>query len=180
MLHLVLKRAYEPFVGHTYVKAIFVQKAWTNFLLRNCMPAVLIETLPAQSRFMLENAGPFHLRSYLQHQPDQLDLLQIEHESEASIEVDGRLFRLKGTLDRLDRREHGLVILDYKSGVNLRQTHRDFWKDRTLWDAMATWSPDTQDPLPMITDSLQAFNFLVIFICAVTTSVMKPSSSSIL
>lgn len=103
---------------------------------------------------MLEAAGPRRLRDFALNQPDVLELLQLEHDVSAVLEHEGRRFTLEGQIDRLDRREQGLVILDYKSGNTSRQPRLSFWEDEHLWSAMYGWRPGLPDPLAELADTL--------------------------
>ena len=156
MLHLVLKRAYEPFVGKS-IQESDIDPDTLNRLFREEMDASgLTGTLPAQSRFMLETAGPIRLQNFLKHQPKTLKLVQVEHESTAVLQTEKRLFHLGGTLDRLDVREEGLVILDYKTGSRLPQPGRGFWEDDNLWKAMAAWTPGAEDTLEELSSRIHS------------------------
>jgi len=48
---------------------------------------------------------------------------------------------LRGTLDRLDLREGGLVVLDYKTGQSLPRPRSGVWRDEALWARLTAWDP---------------------------------------
>ena len=154
LLHTVLQRAFEPFVGLPVGQGS-LQPEQLEALFREELDASgLAVNLPAQSRFMLEAAGPARLRAFAAAQPEVLELLQLEHNVSAVFQEGKRRFTLEGKIDRLDRREQGLVILDYKSGSTSRQPHASFWSDESLWDAMTEWRPGKVDPLPDLARAL--------------------------
>ena len=103
---------------------------------------------------MLEAAGPKRLGDFLEHQPELTEILQLEHEVSADIMLRDRRCVLSGQIDRLDRREDGLVVLDYKSGRTSKSPRRSFWHDDDLWEAMRNWHPDEYDPLQDLSASL--------------------------
>ncbi len=154
LLHTVLQRAFQPFLGLPVGPGSLRPETLEQLFREELEKSGLAVNLPAQSRFMLEAAGPVRLRNFAAAQPEVLELLQLEHKASAVLEAGGRRFTLEGKIDRLDRREQGLVILDYKSGSTSRQPHRTFWNDDFLWEAMEEWLPGKADPLPDIARSL--------------------------
>ena len=154
LLHAVLLRAFKPFLGLPVGPGALNTDQLENIFREELEASGLAVNLPAQSRFMLEAAGPSRLRDFAAAQPDVLELIQLEHNVSAVFEDNGRRFTLEGKIDRLDRREQGLVILDYKSGSTSRQPHLSFWDDDFLWEAMESWTPGKSDPLPELAKAL--------------------------
>lgn len=154
MLHTVLQRAFEPFLGLPVGPGSLDPERLERLFREELDASGLAVNLPAQSRFMLEVAGPSRLRDFAASQPEVLELIQLEHDVSAVLEDGRHRFLLEGKIDRLDRREQGLVILDYKSGSTSRQPHASFWKDDMLWSAMETWTPERADPLPELAKAL--------------------------
>ena len=156
MLHTVLQRAFQPFLGRAVPHGAPGAEELERLFFEELQASDLAVNLPAQSRFMLEAAGPSRLRDFASVQPDVLELVQVEHTVSATLEEGGRRFMLKGKIDRLDRREQGLVILDYKSGSTSRQPAAGFWEDETLWNAMENWTAGLPDPLPELAGALHS------------------------
>lgn len=154
MLHAVLQRAFEPFIGLPVSPGDLSAERLESLFREELEKSGLAENLPAQSRFMLEAAGPSRLRDFASIQPEVLEIVQLEHKVSAPLEQSGHRFILEGKIDRLDRRETGLVVLDYKSGSTSRQPHPSFWDDGFLWDAMENWTPGRIDPLDDLARSL--------------------------
>ena len=146
LLHKVLRRAYEPFLGK--VRRGDVSENGLISLFRQAIQAGdFRERQPAESWFMLEAAGPLRLRDYLRNQPEDSTLLFLEKKCAAVLAVENRARTLQGTLDRVDRRETGDVILDYKSG-RLPENSASLWKTDSLWERLDGWTADQPDPLP--------------------------------
>lgn len=166
LLHSVLLRAFEPFLGLPVSAGELNAERLESLFREELAKSGLAENLPAQSRFMLEAAGPSRLRDFAAAQPDVLEIVQLEHNVSAVLEEGGRRFALEGKIDRLDRRETGLVILDYKSGSTSRQPHPSFWDDGLLWDAMDSWMPGKADPLPDLAQNLPSIQLpAYIYMC---------------
>ena len=154
MLHKVLHRAFEPYLGR-FLRPGDISEERLDALFREELDASkLRDSLPAQSRFMLEAAGPHRLHEFLRHQPELTEVLLLEQKSSAELTVGDRRYVLSGQLDRLDRRDNGLIVLDYKSGRTSKSPRREFWHDEILWQAMRDWMPGMPDPLANLADSL--------------------------
>lgn len=154
MLHAVLQRAFQPFLGKPVGPGSIRPEELERLFFEELHAGSLPENLPAQSRFMLEVAGPSRLREFAAAQPEVLELLELEHTVSAVLEKGGKSFMLEGKIDRLDRRSQGLVILDYKSGSTSRQPSLSFWNDEPLWSAMEDWTPGRADPLAELAGAL--------------------------
>ena len=70
---------------------------------------------------------------------------ELETELVASITVGNRDYRLSGRADRVDRREEGLIILDYKTGA-LPAPKNTAWSDIQFWTRLARWDGPDDDP----------------------------------
>ena len=154
MLHSVLLRAFQPFLGKAVKPGTIHAELLERLFHEELAASNLTLNLPAQSRFMLEAAGPARLRDFAANQPDVVELMALEQNVSADIEAGGRRFFLEGNIDRLDLRAPGFVILDYKSGSTSRQPHPSFWQDETLWESMEQWRPGLSDPLPELAMAL--------------------------
>lgn len=155
LLHQVLQSAYEPFVGRAVRKGDISPEALEALFQKKLKESGLANTLPAQSRFMLEAAAPLRLRAFLENQPEECALLQVEHTCTAFLPLGERRFKLKGKLDRLDKRGEGFVVLDYKTGrLDGQIPKTDFWTDTTFWEVLRSWRPEEEDPLPELSAKL--------------------------
>jgi hypothetical protein len=87
-------------------------------------------------RLLMERFGASRMREYglafAVSEP-----LAVEVKISASIEADGRTYRLTGVLDRIDRREEGVVIVDYKTG-QARKASPGFFGDTDFFERLAS------------------------------------------
>ena len=156
LIHKVLQRAFEPYLGRQLRPGDITEEQLARLFREELTLSKLTDSLPAQSLFMLEAAGPAHLSLFLEHQPELTEVLQLEHKAMADLMLGDRRFVLSGQIDRLDRRldAGGLVILDYKTGRTSKSPRSSFWHDEDLWQAMRDWMPGSYDPLFELADSL--------------------------
>ena len=104
--------------------------------------AALDRLWPADALSMLRVSGPTRLQRYLRRQPACTPLL-LEQSFSAPLRV-GRDITLTGTVDRLDLRDDGAVILDYKTG-KIPRILQSVWGDEAFWDGLDGFGPE--DPL---------------------------------
>lgn len=167
VLHAALSQAFAPYLGSVInmaqarpdLEARLLACFWENLDATD-----LRDRLPAESRFMLEAAGPLRLRQFLDTQPDCFTLLNLEQEYSTILspfpqDAEGQRYTLHGVLDRVDSRpgmDHD-IILDYKSGSSKSNPSLKFWRDDALWEALETWQPDADpnnDPLAALANAL--------------------------
>lgn len=82
-------------------------------------------------RLVLEHVGKERLRRFWRGQKP-FKIKALEKTFEDALEAGGRTVRLKGRLDRVDERDEGLVVLDYKTGYTAREK-LEAWEDEDLW-----------------------------------------------
>ncbi|WP_027186853.1 PD-(D/E)XK nuclease family protein [Desulfovibrio cuneatus] len=165
LLHKTLQEFFTPCLGRPFPpedaspEALqdLMQETFTACLKASPLPG----TLPADAGAMLQSAANIRLHAFLEAQMQLAPMpLAVEHFLEVPFcpvegigaerkELGPRLYggqalRLKGKLDRIDMREKGLVILDYKTGSIPRPDH-GVWHNSALWDHMATWQPGTPE-----------------------------------
>ncbi|MCQ2444521.1 MAG: PD-(D/E)XK nuclease family protein, partial [Mailhella sp.] len=153
-LHAALFKTYSPFLGKPVMRGDISPDALADAFRAEVEASGVMANLPPQSAFMLESSGPKRLRDYMAKQPDVLRLLALESELSAPVMTAAGTFMLEGTLDRIDLREEGVMILDYKSGKTASQPRQGFWSDDGLWSSLADWQPGRPDPLPDLADAL--------------------------
>ena len=139
IIHAVLRETFMPYKNRPLpaksqedLRKDLAQRAaslFENALGNNAGAA----NLPPQSLFMLRHSGPHKLRTYILGMPDeQSTVLDLEQQRTAAINVGAATRRLCGCIDRIDRREDGLYILDYKTGaINLPA--KSLWENSSLW-----------------------------------------------
>jgi hypothetical protein len=87
--------------------------------------------MPPDARLILLRTGKMRLRRYLAEMPPTTPV-SLETRLSAGLAVAGREWLFTGTIDRVDRREDGLYILDYKTGAP-RKPGGALWGDETFW-----------------------------------------------
>jgi len=98
--------------------------------------------MPLDARRALLEAGSLRLRSFLENQ-GPTRILELERQARGQLVLMNRKIELHGRLDRVDRRQEGVLILDYKTG-SIQRPRRGFWDDEALWERIRHPSP--QDP----------------------------------
>lgn len=83
------------------------------------------------------------MRRYLEHQPQTTHVVALEKSLQASVARRDRNYVLRGTLDRIDRREGMSYVLDYKTG-SVPRPACDIWEDTDLWRRMELWTPGSK------------------------------------
>lgn len=100
-----------------------------------------LAAIPLDRRLALGLAGRHRLETYFRSQKDETTLLALERKVSAEIKAEGLAVPLHGTLDRLDLRQGGLVVLDYKTGTSLPRPRAGVWRDDGLWNRLDAWDP---------------------------------------
>lgn len=135
LVHEVLQEAYTPFL-HKDVHGADMHA----FLLSECFSqrlqaSTLSHELPPDSYYMLELAGPVRLARYAEHQPPLTHIVALERELTASLKVGDTNYSLLGTVDRVDKRDGALVVLDYKTGA-ISIPAPTLWSDGDFWQSL--------------------------------------------
>lgn len=91
-------------------------------------------TLPPASLAMLEAQACRKLASYIHTQPKDSRPILLERDIRAHIDVCGRDITLAGRIDRMDRRDQGLVVLDYKTGTTISNVKPRLWDMDDFFD----------------------------------------------
>lgn len=140
-LHLVLREAFTPYLGKTVRRGELRAEDLRACFARLLRASKLRELLPADGYFMLEIAGPARLERFLAHQPEETKILALEREYACDVAHPWGGHRLAGTVDRVDLREGGLLVLDYKSGT-LAGSDAGLWTDGAFWNDLARVKDD--------------------------------------
>ena len=135
VLHDVLQQLYRPYRGKLVDAGTFDMAVMRAELQRQIERHDLRTQLPPDSLMMFSMAAPRRLEEYLCHQPDAT-ILELEYPLTQVISCNGREYTFKGRLDRLDRREDGLCIVDYKTGT-INSPAGALWDDESLFAHMA-------------------------------------------
>lgn len=115
----------------------------------------LYRRMSLDSRFLAEEAGRRRLKLFRENLP-RTTILALERGYTARIEGSHGVLDLSGRVDRLDRREDGLLVLDYKTG-SVHLPKRTFFEEGAFWQLLGPWreEPGTaEDPLPVLAEEL--------------------------
>lgn len=147
LIHKVLHDAFKPWEGRTLRKGDISPVQLDGLFHEALQASPLQKQLPPDSYTMLSLAGPLRLRRFLEHQPEETELVALEKKLEATLEISRGEHRaqytLKGTLDRVDVRPDifnegatsALTVLDYKTG-QVRRPAPAIWSDTEFWEAL--------------------------------------------
>lgn len=135
VLHDVLQQLYRPYRGKPVGAGTFDMAVMRAELQHQIERHDLRTQLPPDSLMMFSMAAPRRLEEYLCNQPDAT-ILELEYPLTQVIGCNGREYTFKGRLDRLDRREDGLCIVDYKTGI-INSPAGALWDDEALFLQMA-------------------------------------------
>jgi hypothetical protein len=154
LIHKSLHALFLPWLGKTVHRGdIGAKRARECF--EGCLRASsLYELLPPDSYYMLELAGPERLRRFLESQPESARILALEKKYTRELAHPWGSHVLTGTVDRLDMRADGALILDYKTGA-LARLDPAVWEDALFWQRLESWdgNPD-DDPLTEISERM--------------------------
>ena len=105
---------------------------------------VLAGNLPYDRLLLLRTAGQIRMRQFARNF-SATTILELEDTHPRMLSCDSLEIKLSGKIDRVDQRENGLLILDYKTG-RPRLPGLNFWQEQENWDLLARWDPaaDTQ------------------------------------
>ena len=135
MIHDVLKEFLLPFVGTGKDLAALDPAPLLNAFSETFRASPLHARLPLDTRMALMEAGRYRLERFVAAQ-QPATLLGLEQPLETVLSHDGLDIPFKGRIDRVERREAGVVILDYKTGGAQLPKAR-FWQDMELQERMA-------------------------------------------
>lgn len=97
--------------------------------------------LPHDRRACLAFTGRERLARCLDNLPPTR-VIRVETELKTELSCGDLAVTFQGRADRLDLREEGAVLLDYKTG-RVRKPAPGFWEDGDLWEELAAWTPQT-------------------------------------
>ncbi len=148
-IHAALESLYSPRIGKSVSPSDFSDEDMAS-ALAEAMKAHAGH-LPADSAIMLETMAPKRLRQFFKRQPESTEIVALEDPfPEQLLTGSNDHIRLRGRMDRIDRREGQLYVLDYKTGScrDKLPREKDFWRDmdffERLGDAHIRGSSDPQ------------------------------------
>jgi hypothetical protein len=135
LAHEVLHDTLAPFLGREIEGGDIDTQALFSRFEAALAAAPFFHALPPDGRLFLANAGRERLRRFVAHMP-RTTPLSLEARLSANLSGAGREWLFTGVADRADRREAGVVILDYKTGKP-RKPGAGLWEDGTFWGRVA-------------------------------------------
>ncbi len=163
LVHKVLEDFLAPYIGQRIETGfpypeprLRLEKNFREHLEASKLPQIL----PHDYLFMLKEAGPKHLTDYLDNMPET-EIISLEKEFRTGISISGMQYQLRGQVDRTDRREGKIIVLDYKTG-KIQAPAINFWaEDNPLWFRMEHWQPEDKDLLADLHNELKSLQLPV-------------------
>jgi len=143
LVHDVLKEFLLPYVNTGEDLAALDPAPLLSAFSETFRAGPLYARLPLDTRTALMEAGRYRLERFVAAQ-QPATLLGLEHPLETTLTVDGLTIPFKGRIDRVERREQGVIILDYKTGGALLPKTR-FWQDMEFQDRLAGFMEGDMD-----------------------------------
>lgn len=131
-LHAALRALYAPYLGKKVCRGDITQARALACFHEAFDAADLRDLLPADACLMLEASVPVRLREFLEHQPEETVIVALEQRLDVALSLGGRPYSFTGILDRLDRRDGLLHVLDYKTG-SIRNHDYTLWGDSAFF-----------------------------------------------
>ncbi len=134
LVHEVLRETFTPLLGREIEGAdIPLAPLFARFDAA-LSAAPFFHALPPDGRLGLARTGRERLRRYVAGMP-RTTPISLETRLSVNMNGAGREWLVTGTVDRADRRESGVVILDYKTGKP-RKPGAALWEDEGFWDRL--------------------------------------------
>lgn len=143
-IHNTLRTLYEPYLHKEVRRGDISAETMRARFFEALEAAGLRRLLPPDSCLMLESAAPLRLERFLARQPERTTILALEQKIAVDLELGDRAYAFTGTLDRVDRREGLVHVLDYKTG-SVKRHDASLWTDEDFFaragEACAAVSP---------------------------------------
>ncbi|MEL7640856.1 MAG: PD-(D/E)XK nuclease family protein [Solidesulfovibrio sp.] len=142
--HEALREFFTPYLGRDIDAADIDALALADLFEARLAGNPAYQALPPDGRLLLARAGRHRLSAMAAALP-RTTPFALETELAASLEVSGRTYLLAGRADRLDRREEGVVIVDYKTG-SVPAAPASSWTDEAFFRSVAEFRDAATDP----------------------------------
>ncbi|MBO4369032.1 MAG: PD-(D/E)XK nuclease family protein, partial [Desulfovibrio sp.] len=130
-VHGILQTLLTPYIGKE-VHAACIDAATLQKALDEGLAWEKMTELSSLSFYMVRQASKSLLGKYLENLP-RSTVLELEKEIRCERLLDfGKTCLLTGIVDRIDRRDNELIIIDYKTGI-LQLPEADLWTDTVLF-----------------------------------------------
>jgi len=153
LLHAVLKSFFAPHLGKPVSSGSFNPRELANVFEDALQGEAPLQDdaaaigLPFDARAALLASGRERLTRFLANMPPTT-IVALEQDIQAELELPGseaeRRVVLKGRIDRIDLRESGHVVLDYKTGGH-KDAGADTWLDDAFFERLAGTEPGSAE-----------------------------------
>lgn len=175
-IHETLRTLFAPYLHRDLHKGDITFEKLKACFAQTLMAANLQNLLPPDSYFMLEETAPGRLWQFLQNQPDVTHIVSLEEKLNAVVHLGKTDYAFTGIMDRLDRRENGLHILDYKTGI-LKKHDAGLWKDGEFFQRIRTLCDSLEGCITPDVAALETLEYLFTELCNRLPSVQLPCYS---
>ncbi len=154
LLHSVLERFYTSRLHRPFTPSDSDVQELLAVFDDELKQSEVADQFPFDSLLMLHAAGRHHLKTFLTEQPSTT-VLALEHQLRATVETPNGPRHLTGRIDRMDQRDNGILILDYKTG-RVNRPNPQLWDDASLWQRVRNWQGEDDDTLSLLADTLHS------------------------
>ena len=166
LVHEVLKRFFGKYLGERITPCELDAESLVREYLEQLEKSEFFIRMPLDQRLAVRRAGRLRLENYLENCTRPTTILGLEREYSTIIETDTGSYRLAGRLDRVDRRDDGDHVLDYKTG-SLPKIKSGYLHDELLLERLRRWSPgdgpETAVALAEAAESIQLPVYLYVY-----------------
>lgn len=143
LIHDVLREFHEPFIGRK-IDGNHIDSATLLSLFDDRLKSQnFYKLLALDTRMALRKTGHFRLQKYIEEmQPTTL--LGLEDVLHTSLPVNDVMIPINGQLDRIEQRDEGVIIFDYKTGGGVLP-HKRMWDDMDLWERIHNFTEEEND-----------------------------------
>ncbi len=153
IVHETLKNFIAPHVGRQVDISSLDKLQLAGLFSKALEASAFYPAMPFDQRRALRKTGLKRLEAFLASQ-EWTEIMALEQEIASKIKTQGTGIILKGRIDRIDRRNGKIIILDYKTG-SVHKPQKNFWQDQALWERLDNSDPQT-DPDPKFLAELAA------------------------
>lgn len=150
VVHEVLKNFLTPHVGQRVDISTLDPKPLELMFSQALEKSVFYPLMPFDERRALKQAGHKRLNAFMKSQ-GETEIIALEKEMTISIKTPDLPLALKGRFDRIDKRNGGILILDYKTG-KVNKPQKGFWQDTDLFDRMDKCDPQAESDPKLLSD----------------------------
>ena len=134
IVHEALQEFFHPLLGKRLEQGKLDVGTFMALFSAKLREAPSFRQMPVHSRRMLERIAHRRFTDFAGNSP-ACTPLELEKRITAKLDLGDVSYELSGIIDRLDQRDDGIHILDYKTGKP-KKPAASFWDDSTLWDVV--------------------------------------------